>query len=382
MTGRQQRHLVTVFIAVLSVTAAVGCKPSVPPDAGYVGRALVDARTTLRRAAEAEDPLTALYAIKAMTEVALEESGGLFLQALESENHPVVRFAAAMAVGELRYERAKDKLVSMAEDKSVEPDKRVLCAVIYALHRLGVDTFNYALGDLLFDSEFEVRASAAMVMGKMGEPTAKGPLKTLLADEHEPAVKLQIRESLAMLGDSRSRHLLEAYTKGYYLDLRLEAIPALARTDSRRAMYVLRGLLANDRSPRIRAVAAGELARLGEVDEAGYSFCLDAVRNPRRIMQKAYGGARKVSDIEAESLQRLAAMSLGNMRRRGAVGVLQPLLKSPDGGVRVAAAMAIIKLLAPEQKQAPKAEPEEKETTTKPAPEPPKVKLHTAGGKD
>ena len=242
-------------------------------------------------------------------------------------------------------------------------------------------SFNYALADLLFDPESRVRGNTAMVMGRMGEPTAVGPLKTLLAEEREEDVRLQIHEALAMLGDSRSLYFLETYVVGYGLDLRLDAVPALARTGTPRASYVLQGLLRHDKSPHIRVVAAGWLAWLGQVEEAGYQLCLQALKDPEGMMEAAYKGAREVKEIEVRSLQRLAAMSLAEMKRTEAVAALHPLLESPDGGVRVAAAKAIIKLLGPGQEQ-PETPAPAKEQTGKAETRPAKVKLHTAGGKD
>jgi len=348
MIGGLRRYSAAVLAAAIVISATFGCEPFMPAGRIDTTKAFVDARTTLRQAVEDKDPETRSHAIEAMATASPKQSGAAFVQAL-SDSNPAVRFAAAMAIGEARYAPAKDKLVAMARDKKLEPDKRVLCAVIYALHRMGETSFTHALGELLFDPEPEVRANAAMVMGKMGEPSATGPLKTLLGDEQEPAVQLQIHESLALLGDSRSRHFLEAYIKGYFLDLRLAALPALARTDPRRAVYVLQKLLDNDKAPQIRVVAAWQLAELGEVEDAGYNLCLKAAAYPETVMRQAYGWARTPSGVEIKSLQRLAAMSLGSMKRTEAVGTLHRLLGSPDGGVRVAAAMAIIKLLQPMQ---------------------------------
>ena len=381
MTRDLWRHSEAVIVAIC-VLAAVGCEPaSVTP--GDVSNAIIDARTALRRAAEDPDGLTRSHAIEAMAKVMPQESGVLFVQALDDEK-PVVRFAAALAVGETKYAPAKDKLVAMANDKKAEPDKRVLCAVIYALDRLGEKSYNYELANLLFDQDSpDARGNAAMVMGKMGEPSAIGPLKTLLVDEKDPAVQLTTYESLAILGDTRSQYLLEAYVRGPFQDLRLEAIPALAKVDSRRASYVLHGLLDNDKNPRVRVAAAWQLAELGEMAESGYRLSVDAARNPQQITLDAYGGDRtKVKDVEVLSLQRLAAIALGTMKRTEAVGTLHRLLKSPDGGVRVAAAMAVIKLLGPNEKVAPK--PDQQSTPEQPKGEAPttRPKLHIAPARE
>jgi hypothetical protein len=273
----------------------------------------------------------------------------------------------------------------MAEDKQAEPDRRVYCAVIYALHRLGNDQYTPALGELLFDPEAEVRASAAMAMGKMGEPSAVGPLKALLSDEQEDMVKLQVRESLAILGDTRSQHLLEAFTKRYFLDLRLASVSALLQAGSPRAGVVLKQMFAREKSPRAKAAAAGALAQLGHIDEEAYGFCLRAVDSPRQVLREAFGPGREIADVEVASLQQLAALSLGDMRKDMAVSALHPLLESPNGTVRVAAALSILKLTGgmPEpESPAPAVQAEAPESPMSPTPPPMRPKLHISGPKD
>ncbi len=331
-------------VAAVCAAGAPGCTEGEPLPAFDAGQAVIEARAALRQAVAAKDPTTRIHALEALAQVSGPRAGGVFLQALADEN-PSVRIAAAMAVGDSACAAAKARLVAMAGDKHLEPDRRVLCATIYALHRLGVEQYHAQLADLLTDGEAEVRALAAMAMGRIGDPSAIEPLKIILDDEQDPAVKLQIHESLALLGEARSRVLLEGYTKGYFLDLRLAAIPALVRSRSPRARPVLQGLLRRARSPRVRVAAARGLAEMGVVEDAGYAACLRAVRHPRDVLNEAYAGQRKVTDLEAASLQQLAALALGPMKRPAAVGVLLPLLSSSDGSIRVAAAMAILKLL-------------------------------------
>jgi HEAT repeat protein len=279
-----------------------------------------------------------------MAEVWGERAGEVYGAALRDAK-ALVRLSGALAAGDTVYRGAQGRLGRMAAEKSVEPDRRVLCGVIYALHRLGDDRYTPALKELLFDEEPEVRAYAAMVMGRMGEPSAVVPLKTLLAQEQSPAVRVQVHESLALLGVGRSIVLLEGYTaRGYFLDLRLAAIPALARARSKNALRVFRNLVVHGRSPRARVAAAGAMALLGVVDDEAYELCFAAARQPRVMMEQAHGGGA-VADGEAASLRELAAIALGRMGRPAAATVLEPLLGSPHGGVRVAAAMGILKLL-------------------------------------
>jgi hypothetical protein len=77
-------------------------------------------------------------------------------------------------------------------------------------------------------------------------------------------------------------------------------------------------------------------------------------------------------------LQHLGALALGNMERQSAIDLLHPLLESSNGQVRVAAAMAILKLLGHDY--APPAAGEESSSETPlPPVRLPAGNLHTSG---
>lgn len=340
-------------------------------------RAYIDACTVLRQAAESQDALVRVHAVEALAQTLGPEVGELYAQSL-TDPHPGVRFAGAMAIGDVRFSPGKRKLLEMVENP--ETDKNVLVAALYALHRLGNDKYTGLLADLLTCEESgSVRANAAMAMGKMDEPSAKEPLKARLANERTPMVQLQIREALARIGDAASAELLEAHAKSPFLDEQLAAIPVLADVRPANAVRVLRWLLSSRHPPRVRVSAAGALAKMGQTGKRTYEYALSAVRRPDKIMRKSYAKVRKVSVMEIYSLQRLAAISLGWMKQDSAVDSLVPLLRSQDGGVRVASAMSIIRLLS-SYRTAPtpaggKADEEQPSPTTRP-------EMHSAGGKD
>ncbi len=334
----------TVVSACLASLLLAGCGGDPQPTIDS-RTARLDALSALRQASEAPDAVTRANAIEAMSRTLGADSGAVYKEAL-GDQYPAVRFAAAMAIGEVQYASAKPLLMQMAMDKGhnakVEPDKRVYCAVIFALHRLGVQTHTGDLYPLLFDDEKEVRANAAMVMGRLGNPSAMTPLKTRQQHEQDPSVELQLVEALAILGDSRNSNILESYTKMQFLDDRLVAISAMEKIRSPRSEQVLRSLTSDKQPPRVRVAAAGGLARLGFADEDLYELCTQAAQQPEKVFDKAFASERTVSEVEIYSLQRLAAMSLGWFDHYMTVSVLHPLLGSNDGSVRVAAAMSIL----------------------------------------
>jgi len=318
--------------------------PSFAPSQAYL-----DASTTLRQMALDRDPVTRANAVEALSTTLGAEAGEVYMQG-SSDPLPVVRLASAMAIGDVKYSPALPTIRRMVQDNKTEPqraepDKRVFCALIYALHSLGDDGKTGELATLLFDEQPEVRMDAALAMGKMGAPSAIGPLNSVLSNEREEAVKIQLTESLAMLGDSRSAEVLEAFTKGYFLDLRLLAIAAIGRTGSERAIRVLKELTADREPARVRVKAAGELARLGFGDTAMLSYCLRAMREPAELLKESTKVSRRAADSDAGSLKLLAVIATGWFGDEKVINDLHPLMRDREGPIRVAAAASILRLL-------------------------------------
>jgi HEAT repeat protein len=171
-----------------------------------------------------------------------------------------------------------------------------------------------------------------------------GPLRALLEEEHDPGVRFNIVEALSGLGDKKSQRILESYANGYYLDMRLVAIPAMPKANPN-THAILRNMLKNDQPPRVRVCAAGALGKLGLGDKKCFNICIQAINMPEKMLQAGYGQSGKIRPLDISSLQRLGAISLGNLARPEAIEYLRPLLYGDDGSVRVAAAMGILKIV-------------------------------------
>lgn len=371
-----------------------GCQTVVTVDPT---QAYVDAKVTLERAAEDPEAVTRVHAMEAIAQVLGQEYGGLLKQGLR-DPHPLVRFAAAMAVGEVTYAPALPRLLEMAARYTGDNDRRVYCGVLYALYRLGNTDHLSDLADLLRDGQPMVRAVAAQVMGRIGNASAISLLRSVLRDEQKEMVKYNMIEAIALLGDAAYQEKLEAYATSFYLDLQLEAIPAMAREYSPHTMEVLQDLLGERYPPRARVKAAGVMARLGQVTAHTYALCTVAARTPDRFVDQQSFGDQVAAGMELASLQQLAAISLGWTQRREAVNTLYPLLQSPEGAVRVAAAMSILRLsavgemrrgdLADARPAAPAPSPRTPEGAAAPGPgegtpvPAPPPRLRTAGAKD
>ncbi len=361
-------------LCALSVSVLTGCKT---PQADFA-QDYQDAQAKLRRMAEGPDPQVRTKALEALAASEGREGGKLLMRGLQDEHVPV-RFAAAMAIGDVRYEPARPLLLAMAKDSTTPP--KLLCAVVYALHQVGETSYTKELGRLLFYRDDKwVRATAAMVMGRLGEPAAEAPLENLRRDDRDPVVQLQVVEALAALGDARCIALLRAFTKSQFIEDQIIAVQGLGRVRGAGAVSFLGRLMRNRREdPAVRMAAAGSLARLN--DASGYDLALQAAVKPERVLRVARRGKAGIRPGEISNLQTLAVLALGRMNNTDAISELHPLMSSADGSVRVAACQSILLLLADyrpprHRPAAPVAPPELPETqpatepTTQPAAEP------------
>jgi len=387
-------------VAVLGavILAAAGCTPPEPAMVTDPSRARVDAEWTLRTAADDRDAETRMNAMEALSQVAGDKAGRIYMQGL---NDPAdgVRFVAAIAVGETKYAPAKAKLIQMASDdpKVGEPERRVYTAVLYALYKLDEKSYARGLARLLRDDQWQVRDSAALVLGKMGNPVSINLLKLQLGAEMNNLVKVRIVESLAMLGDPRSLMVLASYTQENSLDQTLIAIDAMANTSANTRdsgfARTLGYLTQPNHPPRVRIRAAGALAQMGHFDKGAYDYVRTALTDPELVLQDAYKGQVAVTPLEVHLTQELAAKSLGLMGQLPAIDALTPALKSSFGPLRVSAARSILQLLPPQSELLPAtqpAAPAASQPATKPAAPTtnpattvhPRPKLNTAGARD
>ena len=347
-----KKGIILLAAAWLIAASAAGCNGRrYDVMTGDPHAARTQALDALGRAAGDSDEYTRAKAVEAMVGVLGARAGQAYISALDDAK-PNVRFAAAVAIGDLKYVPALNRLLDMARYKQPRAERQltVYCGVLYALHQLGRTGDTAQLAGFLSHEGAVVRANAAMVMGRMGIPSAVRPLRMMYDDEQDTAAKLQAMESLARLGDPRALVELESRVRNSsLLDEKLVALRAMGQLGSDRTVLVLQSILRSQHEPpQARVLAAGSLARRGTVTDFGYDLCLTSAGDPGGVMAVAVGDDGDPSTVDPvmrTTLQRLAVISLGWMKRTGAADVLVDLLDSEDGGVRVAAAMSILRLL-------------------------------------
>ncbi|MFN4244134.1 MAG: HEAT repeat domain-containing protein [Tepidisphaerales bacterium] len=298
--------------------------PTPPPRNEPVDQQLRDqARQIIEDFAVSPDsPIRRANAIEAAEKgLPREQAAPLVVRGL-ADPAPVVRFAAAVAAGDLKLLDVRPTLYKLAYDT----DPQVRLAARYGLHKLGDSTLTQEMLLGLRDERPEVRSNTVMLLGMLGEPSAIPPLRRLAGDRN-PTVRLQLYEALWRLGDRNAANELVIFTLSRFPDEQVVALIALAQPRNPRVLEHIRGWMVDDNFPEVPLAAARAAGMLGS--DEGYGTAVQFLRanDPRqRIM---------------------AAMALGDIGRIDAQSRLRPLLADPDPDVRLAAAAAILKLRPP-----------------------------------
>jgi HEAT repeat protein len=279
---------------------------------------MAEARQEILKTYRSSDPVLRAHAIESMQNTVPAEMAQQILAGL-SDNSPLVRFAATVAVGQLELNEAKPKLLTLAEDA----DASVRIGAKFALHRLGDSRFTHDFEFTYRDPVKSTRGNTAMVLGLLGEPDADKILLLMLRDS-DATIRLQAAEALWRLRDDRGAEPLISATISRFPDDQMVALLALAQPRDQRVTQNIRGALTSPYD-EVSLVAARAMGMLGS--DEGYGVALKGAKS-------------------ADPRQRLlAALAFAAIGRADAQDVLKDLLqKDPDGDVRLAAATALLQL--------------------------------------
>ena len=224
----------------------------------------------LKTAISSTNPMIRMEAIEA---IALSGSSRLYplIEERLSDTVDAVRFVAIIAIGDIRYNQATEKL-NIFFEKGNENER---VAASYAFLKLGDSDPEYhrILVKALQSSDNTISANAALVMGKLGSQKYIGLLKWVLQNRSgDDKTQIQAVDSLSQLGyddiDSKAWSLMISKRA----DDRVMGIIAmynLATYDSRNAIKTM----LDDDVLEVRIVAAGRLAALR--DDTGF----DVIKN-------------------------------------------------------------------------------------------------------
>jgi len=240
-----------------------------------------------------------------------------------------VRFAAALAVGDLRYRPAEETLQKMV--RVSEQDTKI--AVAYALYQLGhKDKFKIMLDGLRSNNQ-TVRANSAFVLGKTEDKQALPGLYWVMTDDNSSdKVSLQAAEAVARIKDEKIYPKLWAMLLSAYVEDRMLGVNAMRYLGTEKAKNALITMLDDD-VVEVRVAAAEQLGRLG--DTIGQEVIVDVFRK---------GLAQKRENQGQVRLYRLTALAIGEVGTMPAVKYLPGLLEHQSRLVQIAAAKAVLRL--------------------------------------
>jgi HEAT repeat protein len=239
-----------------------------------------------------------------------------------------VRFAALLAVGDLKWAAAKDSIAPLLKD----PNPNIRIAACYVLSRFGQSECYQSICEAIASNDQTVRANAALLLGKSGNKDGIRFLYwTLQRDDSSDTVVLQTAEAIAMLRDPRIYKKLWTMLISLYTDDRVIGIRAMGALGTDEAKNAIVTML-DDPVPEVRLAAAGQLGKLG--DTAGEAEVL-------AVFEK-----NLLANLDVQGQERakiLAALAIGEIGKDCLAKYLPTLLQDPSKAVRLAAARAVLR---------------------------------------
>ncbi len=245
---------------------------------------------------------------------------------LQNDKSMPVRFAVALAVGDLEYSPAKRSLNQLLNDNNAN----VIIAAAYAMSRLGSFEHLQVLRKGAKSNDQTVRANAALLLGKSGDKSSLKLLWQILQDKNsDDRVVYQSTEAIAMLGDEKIFPKLWSMLISAYADDRVTGIRAMGALGTEEAKNALIGKLDDD-ILEVRLVAAEQLG---------------VFRNPigePKVLEVFEKKLTRTLDKQAsERTNVLAALAIGQIRTPRLRKFLPQLLENESKFVRIAAAKAV-----------------------------------------
>jgi HEAT repeat protein len=286
----------------------------------------LEAFRILQQALADNDPMVRVNAIEV---VAATRQAKLMpkVQRLLNDKVMPVRFAAALAIGDLQYTLGEKPVRQLLKDE----DNNVKIAASYTMARFGAREYLEVLRKAITLNNQTVRANAALLLGRSDDKTA---LKLLYwAMQHKNSddkVVFQAAESIARLGDERIYQKLWAMLISAYADVRLMGVRAMGSLGTAEAKNALITML-DDNLLEVRLAAAEQLGMLK--DPIGEPEVLD-------VFEK-----NLTAGLDEKSRERanvLTAMAIGQIGTARLTKFLPGLLKNESKFVRIAAAKAVL----------------------------------------
>ncbi len=249
------------------------------------------------------------------------------------DNATAVRFAAAMAAGDMQDYSAKPLLEQMLR----ENNPSVKMAAAYALEKMGDKRFSKWYDKILMGNDDNYSSQACLILGRLGNKGIRQNSRSKLwrviqKDNQSAAVRLQAAESLAKLGDKTILKNLLVYSSSGFASDRILAISGLSYlTDN--AVHSMLAALAEDDQIEVQLSAIRALKHLAEPKHVALMRSSLTYADPEGNSQ---------NEDRVKGLALLAVGSVGN--QEDAV-MLYKGMDAPSHYIQIAAARATVDYL-------------------------------------
>lgn len=272
------------------------------------------------------DPLVRIHAIEVVASTGQLKLMPIVSRLLQDQIMPV-RFAAALAVGDLEYLPAKGSVSKLLKDN----DANVIVAAAYTMGKLGSVEYVKVLRQALNNDDQKVRANAALLLGKIGDKSSLESLWNTMQDKNsDDRVIYQSAEAIAMLGDQRIYQKLWTMLISVHWDVRIMGVRAMGKLRTIEAKNALMGML-NDDIVEVRLAAAEQLGALN--DPIGESKVIEVFK------KNLTAGLNKGDE---QRIKGLTALAIGQICTPPLTKFLPQLLQNESKLVRIAAAKAVL----------------------------------------
>jgi len=328
-------HCRAVYFTILAGVLVSGCAsgPAVPSDTRLWDRAT---QYIYAAARFPDNPVVRAQAMESISQVMGPEEALLLREGLDDE-HPGVRFAACMALGQFADPDAREVIRPLVND----PDGSVQVAACFAMERMGDTSYRVPWRDALVrHPDPIVRRNAALALGRLRDKSVLALLRRIVAEDDDDGVRLQALEAMAFLGDE---HAISRFVQDAYGGLGFKqpfALLTLGRVTGEQVLGALRTRLTSAPYIEARLAAARSLGMQG-YDE-GYALALKSLawNDPNA------GLPDDPPESQIMRVRCMAALALGEIGNRDALGPLARLMEKPEGpSVQLAAATAILMIL-------------------------------------
>jgi HEAT repeat protein len=337
MSAASSKASASLGAAVLLAGLLAGC--AFNPSPAFVAQARREAETCIDRGMVYPfDPAVRAQATEAAAQV-LGESSRLRIREGLKDQHPGVRFAAALALGKLKDKGALPALQNLVND----PDPSVRVGAYFALDQLGASTSAQRTlwRDILRKHEKpEARRNAVLALGQLKDKATIPLLKAVVSADSDEGVRMQALEGLALLGEREAvnRFIFEAFGGvGFKQPF---ALLALGQVPDDRVIPCLKLRMKNAPYLEAQLAAARGLGAKGYADGFDLAFrSLDWNQPVRNLPEDR-------PENQVMRVRSMAAMALGEIGDPRALEKLKKAMEDPeDPRVQLATATAILKIV-------------------------------------